>query len=170
MSNMKEEDKRRTLYEFEWQLLRVSLHFTDEAAVQKSLTSLDMYLTRHNHRPRALYKVINLMAATAMGLHSLSSANKSPELLKMIQDYRIKARVLYDKHERRNDEEEWMTNNDDRILELRNYSLADIGKVHKSLIQRWKIHVRRTSSSKENTRPELSEYLTLLAREVDSRR
>ena len=154
--------KRKTLYEFDWQVLRISLDFSTLEGFQDAHTRIEAYLERHNRRPRALYKVINLMAAVAMGLHSITNSSKPRELLFAVQSYREELSVPYKKGDK---VEDWSIDNEVRVAELASYSSEDIHKVKRSLTLRWIQHEKSPKRFK-NTRPELDEYIHILEREL----
>lgn len=155
-------DKRRSLYEFEWQLLRVTLEFKTLEDFATSRERINAYLEKNNNRPRALYKVINLMAAVAMGLHSQACSTKPKELLLSVQAYRERLSVPYKLKE---NDEDWSTDNEERKAELRKQELPDLHRVKQSLTLRWIKHEKGPMKYRK-TRPELEEYIHLLEEEL----
>jgi hypothetical protein len=156
------ETKRRTLYEFDWQLLRTSLSFKDLKEFGESKYKIDNFLAKHSNRARALYKVINLMSAVAMGLSSAACSSKPEQLLKSVQDYRQSLSIAYKIQDK---EEDWSTNNETRRAELQWQYSSDIHIVKQSLTLRWIMHTKGPLEYRQ-TRPELQEYINLLEEEL----
>lgn len=161
-------DKRRSLYEFDWQLLRVTLDFSTLSTTMVSIERLKAYLAKHNYRPRAVYKVINLTAAVAMGFNSPPSKKKRDitDMLRIVQTFRES--ITTEEYLKCKDLTEWHLDTEERQSSLRSASSKDIHLVKQDLTKRWVSYLKR-DIQKAHTRPELLEYINMLEEELKRR-
>ncbi|MNB67077.1 hypothetical protein D3C75_135600 [compost metagenome] len=164
--------QKRSLYEFDWQLLRVNLDFSTISSTEKSLQVCNDYLMAHQDAA-GYYKVINLFAASVMGLEGqiarrYKKVEKKDEVIvdletriNIIQVARLPLSDAYEsmpKHFR--------VDQTQRIEDLGNARASDLVKVYNSLRKRW------TGAQKRNynvQRDELAEYIMMLIAEMDFR-
>ncbi|MNM35300.1 hypothetical protein D3C81_459900 [compost metagenome] len=164
--------KKRSLYVMSWQILRVSLDFSSVSGTDQSLTRCMMYLQKHGHTPANVYKVVNLYAATVMGLNgqikrkagkvdAIASLRKRIEL---IQEARKPLSKMYDLEKM--DMSSFQVYDVARKQEIQATDRVFILAVHKDLKNRWINAHRRDYEVK---RDELGEYLEMLETEMKIR-
>lgn len=163
--------QKRSLYVFPWQLLRVKLDFATMESTKKSIQNISAYLERSEEIATCdLYKAVNLLAATAMGLYG-QLAKALPDDDKRVMDLNARINMITTVREvwselyaqRPKTTLTFYVDNYDRMSELRNAFSADILLVHKDLRKRWVQSHKRTYQVQ---RDELGEYLELLEREL----
>jgi hypothetical protein len=173
--------KKRSLYVYEWQKLRVSLDFSTLPTTMTSVRACDRFLRKYTTSQANLYKVINLYAATVMGLNGQLKRkqgtlkhNDMPdnngirdlkERIALVQATREPLSALY--AEAGEDLASFQVDDFVRRQELATASLMSLLDIHKSLRDRW---VSSHKRDYEVQRDELCEYLEMLEGELQQRR
>jgi hypothetical protein len=173
--------KKRSLYVYSWQQARVNLDFSTVSSTLASIRTCERYLEKHGKTPANLFKVVNLYAATAMGLNgqlqrkqsmlqrnNLSDNNGTRDLkerLLLVKAFREPLSELYALCE--DDLASFQVHDIERKQELAKASLQSVLEIHKSLRARW---ISSHKRDYEVQRDELSEYLEMLENELRYRR
>lgn len=164
--------QRRSLYDLEWQILRVNLDFSSAASTAASLAICTKYVLEKGSTPTALYKVINLYAATVMGFNGQIRRFCNDKA--RVKDLQYRADVVTSHRKQLSDiykdchmgDADFAINNEKRKSDIAQADLDDLNKVHRSLTKRLEASKRRPHNS---DRPELEEYIEMLRAELERR-
>ncbi|MMZ45210.1 hypothetical protein D3C76_479200 [compost metagenome] len=169
--------QKRSLYVFSWQLLRVNLDFSTLETCKKSVAKCATHIEDAPNKTMALYRVVNLYAATVMGFNG--QIQKRLKANDGRTDYEVKDLALRSQFIQAvreelslwyasvdKTDESFRVNQMSRINELKEAQLKDLLMVHSDLRKRWLSANKRTYDIR---RDELSEYLSMLEKELASR-
>ena len=156
--------QRLTLYDVEWQILRVNLlkgnqkgggGFTTPEGTKANITRLKTYLGKSPSVDK-LWRVLNLLNAVRMGNSGQGKAGSDHD--NAIKDYRDEVQVLYNKAEKK-----FSPPSESTIkVQLGHASTEELKKVAANLGMRNKLRGGPN-------RPELAWFLGILKTELDSR-
>lgn len=183
--------RKRSLYVWEWQLLRVDLDFSTIESTMKSMKACEDFLFRNGTATAPdYYRVITQYASIVSKLfkqlkkiskrvdkgstdiRTYLPINKQVEeqvtsLKQRIQLIQIARGELNNTYTRMaKNPRLFPANNRARVAELRIALTDDLLKVHKSLASKWVVAKRRNV---EHEHPELAEYLVMLEEELEER-
>lgn len=158
---------RRLIYNYNWQVLRIGLRFTNEACAKDALERLKQYLCEEvdkwkdedSNRNR-IYRVVNMLAATKMGLNG-QKARFSSDLRRNELDRMINRIEVF-----KNDVAE-LPFVDKYVWQSEEKQLADLQKGYDrdpttfNLIQ-VDLEKRMCNAKREDSRPELENYLRMM--------
>lgn len=166
-----------SLYNIEWQTLRVNLDFSSPTKITETFKKLDQYLLEepkgYDTHDNKLWRILNLLNATRMGLNGqikrfADNFDKVVQLDKMsgmVASYRDNIKEEYDS--RKEKHFRWEEDEERNALSLANED--DLNKVYRSLRARRKFAKDYKKVKIEKTRPELLFYIWMLEREMERR-
>jgi hypothetical protein len=161
--------QKMCLYNFEWQLLRVNLNFTDADTTRASIETLEEYLakplTGYDTRTNRLWRVLNLYNAVRMGHSGQRILSKTPEKKLDIEakdNLIIEARrqVSWEYHSTSSKRFAW--DRESEVLAIQAAEWEDVNKVLASLNKRNKFATVKKRMDTTKTRPELLQYIDIL--------
>jgi hypothetical protein len=165
--------QKRSLYVFDWQVLRVNLNFSTTPSTDESLRKCWEYVVVKDFTAASLYKVINLCAATVMSLEGQKTRANGRDLsvyqdltnrIRSIQVVREELGTIYRKKSKK--PEQFAIDQQDRLAALNKAEDKDLLDIHKDLHRRWTVALERPYHIR---RPELKEYLLMLEMELSYR-
>lgn len=151
---------KSTLYDFEWQLLRVNLDFSSSVTTRESIEKILFYTDSKDINK--IWRALNLMAATRMGFSGLFKLIKCKEKLK---DLKIRDNLVCKIRNQLSEQYKELQKlnykitvkpKEHQFLDLKNASNDNFSIVFNSLVFRYE------NSSHSASRPELKEYLQLM--------
>lgn len=158
------------LYNFDWQILRVGLNFTNADNVQVTVKKLEEYLesplSEDDTRLNRLWRILNLLNATMMGYRGqrkrFSDKPERIEMLDMLEAIITSYRSIIQQEYQLFKEKEFHWDYAAELERLKSASLDNLLSVRESLGKRRKFATDKKKVDVKQTRPELVTYIDML--------